>query len=126
MTGEMKVQIPDKLYFKIGEVGKLADVPPHVLRYWESEFSAIRPKRASSKQRLFRRADVMLILKLKELLHEQGYTIAGARKYLADHGDLADDQHEPPATPQPELCHALDKIKEELLHLQKLLAGKRV
>ena len=126
MTGEMKVQIPDKLYFKIGEVGKLADVPPHVLRYWESEFSAIRPKRASSKQRLFRRADVVLILKLKELLHEQGYTIAGARKYLADHEDFADDHQDQPPTPQPRMGHALDKIKEELLDLQKLLAGKGV
>ena len=87
----MNVEIPDKLYFKIGEVGKLADVPPHVLRYWESEFSAIRPKRANSKQRLYRRVDVELILKLKVLLHERRYTIAGAKKFLEE-GAKANDQ----------------------------------
>ena len=120
----MKVQIPDKLYFKIGEVGKLADVPPHVLRYWESEFSAIRPKRANSKQRLFRRVDVELILKLKELLHEQGYTIAGAKKYLACHEELTEGHQDHPAPSIPEMSHALDRIKGELRDLQKLLAGK--
>ena len=64
----MQSEIPDKLYFKIGEVSKNADVAPHVLRYWESEFQAIRPKRANSKQRLYRRSDVELILKIKTLL----------------------------------------------------------
>ena len=78
----MTISIPDKLYFKIGEVAKMADVPTHVLRYWESEFSGIKPKRASSKQRLYRRQDVELILKIKTLLHEQGYTIAGARNLI--------------------------------------------
>ncbi|MEJ2057826.1 MAG: MerR family transcriptional regulator [Desulfofustis sp.] len=58
----MTSQLPDKRYFKIGEVSKLADVAPHVLRYWESEFSRIKPKRAGSKQRLYRRKDVELIL----------------------------------------------------------------
>lgn len=77
----MHVTIPDKLYFKIGEVGKLAQVPTHVLRYWETEFKNIRPKRANT-QRLYRREDVELILRIKVLLHEQGYTIAGARKLL--------------------------------------------
>ncbi len=78
----MTITIPDKLYFKIGEVAKMADVPTHVLRYWESEFSGIKPKRANSKQRLYRRQDVELILKIKTLLHDQGYTIAGARKLI--------------------------------------------
>ena len=125
----MNVQIPDKLYFKIGEVGKLADVPPHVLRYWESEFSAIQPKRANSKQRLFRRADVELILKLKTLLHEQGYTIAGAKKFLASHHDeCLDDhslEHAPTQTALPDISLTLDRIKEELQNLQKLLGTKR-
>lgn len=120
----MKVQIPDKLYFKIGEVARLADVPPHVLRYWESEFHAIRPKRASSRQRLFRHADVELILKLKELLHEQGYTIAGARKYLADHVGLTDAEHEQLPVTSPEISHTLGRIKEELHDLQRMLSGK--
>jgi DNA-binding transcriptional MerR regulator len=145
----MNVEIPDKLYFKIGEVAKLAGVPPHVLRYWESEFSAIHPKRANSKQRLYRRADVELILKLKELLHERRYTIAGARKYLADeagghdgghehhhhdhhdhhpalHHDNHHDQphHEHPHE-QDELMVTIGRIKSELQNLQKLLNGKR-
>lgn len=78
----MSPEIPDKLYFKIGEVARLADVPPHVLRYWESEFSVIKPKRANSGQRLYKRADVELVLQLKILLHEQKFTIAGAKSLL--------------------------------------------
>jgi len=77
------MSIPDKLYFKIGEVSDITGVEPHVLRYWESEIRSIRPQRASSKQRLYRRADIENILILKKLLHEDGYTIPGARKYLS-------------------------------------------
>ena len=84
----MKTEIPDKLYFKIGEVAKMAEVPTHVLRYWESEFSGISPKRANSKQRLYKKQDVELILNIKVLLHEQGYTIAGARKLLESGADI--------------------------------------
>lgn len=128
----MNVEIPDKLYFKIGEVSKLAGVPPHVLRYWESEFSAIRPKRANSKQRLYRRTDVELILKLKELLHERRYTIAGARKFLTDVGVPHDGDHEDHPVehheqhPEPDgLPATLGRIKKELRELQRLLNGKR-
>jgi len=73
--------IPEKLYFKIGEVSKLASVAPHVLRYWESEFKEIQPKRANSNQRLYKRNDVEIILLIKTLLHEQGYTLAGAKNF---------------------------------------------
>jgi len=127
----MNVEIPDKLYFKIGEVSRLAGVPPHVLRYWESEFSAIRPKRANSKQRLYRRTDVELILKLKELLHERRYTIAGARKFLTDEGfpHDASPEDQPVAHHQPHhepdgLPATLGRIKKELRDLQRLLNGK--
>ena len=75
-------EIPDKLYFKIGEVCQLADVKPHVLRYWEAEFSLIHPQRASSKQRLYRRVDVETILRIRDLLYKEGFTIAGAKKAL--------------------------------------------
>ena len=125
----MNVEIPDKLYFKIGEVGKLADVPPHVLRYWESEFSAIRPKRANSKQRLYRRVDVELILKLKVLLHERRYTIAGAKKFLEEGGEWHEDLHEQPheqPLEQKKVSLTIGRIKEELQDLQKLLTGKGV
>ena len=74
--------IPDKHYFKIGEVKKITGVEAHVLRYWESEFKIIRPQRASSKQRLYRRVDVENILTIKKLLYEDGYTVPGARKFL--------------------------------------------
>jgi len=74
--------IPDKKYFRIGEVGKLVGVDPHVLRYWETEFSIIRPHRGKSKQRLYRQRDVRNLLRIKVLLHDEGYTISGARKVL--------------------------------------------
>lgn len=80
----MDVQIPDKLYFKIGEVAELAGVKPHVLRYWESEFGSFRPAKSRSKQRLYTRKDIELALRLKDLLHNQGFTIAGARKKLRE------------------------------------------
>jgi DNA-binding transcriptional MerR regulator len=78
-----QMPIPDKLYFKIGEVSEITGVEPHVLRYWESEIKFLRPQRASSKQRLYRRADIENVLIIKKLLHEDGYTIPGAKKYLS-------------------------------------------
>jgi DNA-binding transcriptional MerR regulator len=78
----MDPQIPDKLYFKIGEVAELTGVKPHVLRYWEAEVGSIRPTKNRHQQRLYRRRDIELILRLKDLLYNQGYTIAGARKSL--------------------------------------------
>lgn len=80
----MDVQIPDKLYFKIGEVAELAGVKPHVLRYWETEFGTFRPGKSRTQQRKYTRKDVELVLRLKDLLHNQGYTIAGARKKLRE------------------------------------------
>ena len=74
--------IPDKLYFRIGEVARLTDVEPFVLRYWETEFPALKPGKSSHGQRLYRRREVELALTIKSLLHEQGFTIAGARKQL--------------------------------------------
>jgi len=79
-------QIPDKVYFRIGEVSHLVGVDTHVLRYWESEFSLIKPFRGKSKQRLYRRQDVENLLRIKALLHDEGYTISGARKYLKSLG----------------------------------------
>ena len=75
--------IPDKLYFKIGEVSAITGVEPHVLRYWEAEFKVIKPQRASSNQRLYRRVDVENVLTIKKLLQEDGFTIPGARKFFA-------------------------------------------
>ena len=94
----MDSQIPDKLYYKIGEVAKFTGVKTHVLRYWESEFSAIKPNKSRSNQRLYRRQDVDLILRLKDLLYNQGFTIAGARKKLREK-PVAQEVPEPDAQP---------------------------
>ena len=75
--------IPDKLYFRIGEVSKIAGLPTHVLRFWESEFPRIRPKRTATGQRLYTRRDIELILQIKKLLYERKFTIRGARQQLA-------------------------------------------
>lgn len=121
----MTITIPDKLYFKIGEVAKMADVPTHVLRYWESEFPGIKPKRASSKQRLYRREDVELILKIKKLLHTQGYTIAGARKLIQSGGEIPETPQKYKKNVPKAIREPLRKIKRELLHLQNLLKPKK-
>jgi DNA-binding transcriptional MerR regulator len=75
--------IPDKLFFKIGEVCELIEVQPHVLRYWESEFPQLAPQKNRSGQRTYRRTDVDVVVRIKQLLYEEGFTIAGAKKKLA-------------------------------------------
>lgn len=74
--------IPDKLFYRIGEVSRIAKVPPSVLRFWESEFPRIRPKRTKSGQRVYRRSEVEMILTIRHLLYEQKFTIKGARNHL--------------------------------------------
>jgi DNA-binding transcriptional MerR regulator len=75
-------EIPDKLYFRIGEVAKLAGIKPYVLRFWESEFSGLGPKKSGTGHRLYRRKDVEMVLEIKRLLYEKRFTIEGARKVL--------------------------------------------
>jgi DNA-binding transcriptional MerR regulator len=75
-------QIPNKLFFKIGEVCEITDTQPYVLRYWESEFPALAPAKNSSGQRIYRRKDIETVLRIKLLLYEEGFTIAGAKKRL--------------------------------------------
>lgn len=77
-----KPAIPDKLYFRIGEVSKLLGVEPYVLRFWETEFPALSPKKSDTGHRLFRRKDVELLLDIKHLLYEKRFTIEGARQWL--------------------------------------------
>jgi len=104
------VVIPDKFYFKIGEVAELLGLPTHVLRFWESEFKRIKPKRTSAGQRLYRRKDVELILEIKYLLYEKKYTIPGAKNFLKDKRTR---QH--PQTP------TYDDIRNELKAIKQLL-----
>jgi DNA-binding transcriptional MerR regulator len=120
-------EIPDKLYFRIGDVSKLAGVKPYVLRYWESEFSAIAPKKSGTGQRLYRRKDVELILEIKHLLYEKRYTIEGARKAIDARGKTPTAK--PPARLlQPDLfasadAPALAEIRRELQELLDLLTA---
>lgn len=81
-----RVELPDKLYFKIGEVKDIVGVKQHVLRYWESEFPTIRPQKSKTNQRLYRRKDVEAVLAIKHLLYEKKFTIEGAKKYLKKEG----------------------------------------
>jgi DNA-binding transcriptional MerR regulator len=81
-AGELRPEIPDKLYFRIGEVSRLAGIKPYVLRFWETEFSSLGPKKSGKGHRLYRRKDVELVLEIKRLLYDNRYTIEGARKYL--------------------------------------------
>jgi DNA-binding transcriptional MerR regulator len=79
-------EIPDKLYFRIGEVSGLLGVEPYVLRFWETEFPALTPKKSGTGHRLYRRKDVELLLKIKHLLYEKRFTIEGARQCLQSEG----------------------------------------
>ncbi len=82
-TPRGKVSIPDKLYFKIGEVCEIVGVEPHVLRYWEQEFPQLAPQKSAAGQRLYRRKDVEIALRIKSLREDEGFTIAGAKKRLS-------------------------------------------
>src|SRR5499433_53224 len=81
-----EVIIPDKLYFRIGEVARLCRLPAYVLRFWETEFPQLKPVKSSTGQRMYRRRDVESVVRIKQLLYEEGYTIAGARQHLRDEG----------------------------------------
>jgi DNA-binding transcriptional MerR regulator len=78
-----EVLIPEKVYFRIGEVSQLAQTKPYVLRYWETEFPSLHPSKSRTGHRLYRRKDVETVFQIKRLLYEQGFTIEGARKQLA-------------------------------------------
>src|SRR5262245_39891316 len=98
----MDRQIPNKLFFKIGEVCELTDTQPYVLRYWESEFPALAPAKNSSGQRIYRRRDIETILRIKQLLYEEGFTIAGPKKRLeVELSGRADTPSSAAASPSP-------------------------
>jgi DNA-binding transcriptional MerR regulator len=105
-----------KLYFRIGEVARIVGVKPYVLRYWESEFSVLKPDKSPSKHRLYRRRDVETLLKIKELLHQQRFTIEGARKVLRGNQDTLENG----ALPSDEL-RKLREIRDQLVDLRESL-----
>jgi DNA-binding transcriptional MerR regulator len=110
------LQIPDKLYFKIGEVAELLQLKTHVLRYWETEFAVLQPVKSRSNQRLYRRKDVETALLIKELLYRQGFTIAGARKKLQTEKQLG-----LPLSEQQSAEDVLAEIKLDLIQLRSYL-----
>jgi DNA-binding transcriptional MerR regulator len=81
-------EIPDKLYFRIGEVARLAGIKPYVLRFWETEFPSLGPKKSGTGHRLYRRKEVEMVLEIKRLLYEKRFTIEGARKFLETRGKI--------------------------------------
>jgi DNA-binding transcriptional MerR regulator len=119
----MERKIPSKLFFKIGEVCELTDTQPYVLRYWESEFPALAPAKNNSGQRIYRRRDIETILRIKTLLYEEGFTIAGAKKKLEQ--EMKEQMKAGTTTPPPEVAAPAgsDGIKEEILSIRAELRG---
>lgn len=118
--------IPDKMYFKIGEVSEITGLESHVLRFWESEFKNIKPRRTSTGQRMYRKNDIQLILYIKHLLHNEKFTIQGARKYLESEtglpkaADKASGKSLEPANAGAGNIN-IDLIRSELMDILKLL-----
>src|SRR5271170_3500751 len=118
-----EIFIPDKLYFRIGEVATLCRLPAYVLRFWESEFPQLKPVKSSTGQRMYRRRDVESVLHIKKLLYERGFTISGARQQLraeskTDKGQAAIPF---PAQSAPEIQH----IRQGLREILSLLSTRR-
>jgi DNA-binding transcriptional MerR regulator len=105
-----------KLYYRIGEVAHIVGVEPHVLRYWESEFRSIRPQKSHKGQRVYSRKDVVKLLKVKDLLKNQGFTIAGARKKLREPG-VAETEEVRAERPSSKVREALVSIREDIVRL---------
>ena len=116
-----------KLYYRIGEVSEIVGVEPHVLRYWETEFRTIRPQKSRKGQRIYSRRDVDKLLRVKDLLYNQGYTIAGARKRLRDGSTSVESTAEatPPAVAapavEPEVVELLKSVRGEVVGLLREL-----
>jgi DNA-binding transcriptional MerR regulator len=113
------ILIPEKLYFRIGEVSKLCRLPAYVLRFWETEFPQLKPVKSSTGQRMYRRKDVESVLRIKGLLYEQGFTIAGARQLMRD--EVKDGKKQSPlpfpSTPPPDLKYIRQGLNDILTML---------
>jgi len=113
-------RIPDKLFFRIGEVADVTGVPPYVLRYWESEFKLLRPRKNHAGQRVYRKNDVQMVLRIKTLLYEDRLTLEGAKKRLQQEARTRNQQLELPA-PDPQTLAALRDIRARLEAMRQLL-----
>jgi DNA-binding transcriptional MerR regulator len=123
-----KPEIPDKLYFRIGEVARLCSVAPYVLRFWETEFTQLKPNKSGTGQRLYRRRDVEMALRVKRLLYDEGYTIAGARQAIQaeSRSKRGGGQPELPLPQQQQSVQRLEarlhKVRKELREIMGMLA----
>jgi DNA-binding transcriptional MerR regulator len=115
--------LPTKLYFRIGEVATAVGVETHVLRYWETEFRSIRPQKSSRGQRVYSRRDVETLMRVKELLYDRGFTIAGARKQLRDGGIEPREPADPALRGAARMRTALVDIRKEIISLIDSLDG---
>jgi DNA-binding transcriptional MerR regulator len=107
--------IPDRPFFKIGDAARLCALKPYVLRYWETEFRSLKPPKTRSGQRLYRRQDVELLLRIRHLLYDQRFTIEGARTRLRE---LGHDESAPPPLPPPEVnSETMRRIKQAVTEL---------
>jgi len=121
---ESATQIPDKMYFRVGEVSRLIGVEPYVLRFWETEFPALSPKKSGRGHRLYRRKDVELFLEIKHLLYEKRFTIEGARKSLKSKVKQPARKTAKPARQTglfDSSSPALEEIRKELVDILRLL-----
>jgi DNA-binding transcriptional MerR regulator len=117
-----EVVIPERLYFRIGEVAGLCRLPAYVLRFWETEFPQLKPVKSSTGQRMYRRKDVENVLRIKKLLYEEGFTIAGARQHLR--AETRIDKKQPPL-PFPAAANAnLNPIRQGLREILTLLSAR--
>ena len=118
-----EIFIPDKLYFRIGEVATLCRLPAYVLRFWESEFPQLKPVKSGTGQRMYRRRDVESVLRIKQLLYDQGFTIVGARQQLRSESKPDKGQS---AIPFPSQSPAdLQRLRQGLREILNLLSTRR-
>jgi len=118
-------QIPEKMFFRVGEASRIVGVAPYVLRFWETEFPAVAPKKSGRGHRLYRRKDVELFLQIKHLLYEKRFTIEGARQSLKSRPKRSGRKNAAPESQKnlfPATPVGLDAIREELVRILKLLS----
>jgi DNA-binding transcriptional MerR regulator len=116
-------EIPDKLYFRIGEVARLCEVPAYVLRFWESEFPQLKPNKGGTGQRLYRRRDVEMAIRIKRLLYDEGYTIPGARQVFKSEIKQKEPQLALPGTGVPDSnVRRLREFRRELQEIAAILS----
>jgi DNA-binding transcriptional MerR regulator len=117
------VLIPEKLYFRIGEVSRLCHLPAYVLRFWETEFPQLKPVKSNTGQRMYRRKDVESVLKIKQLLYQEGFTIPGARQHLRS--EVKSDKKQDPLPFPARSASDLKYIRQGLRDILTMLSARR-